>query len=273
MASGRIVKTQISLSEQVNDLSVYSALLFTWMIPHTDDFGRMYGNARRVKAVVVPMRDDFTADTVMDCLDELISAQLIEIYKVKGDFYIQLPEFEAHQTGLHKRTKSKFPGKDEADEILEVPGSSGKFRPELEQEQELEQELEQEQERNNMSGKPDDTQAKPKPESNIPETLLTYLNEKAGRNYKPVDANLKLIRGRLAEGHTPDDIRDVITMKVEQWDETKWEQYLRPATLFNAEKFNQYAGNLNEWRESGGVDDLSWTGEDGNVFEGELDNG
>jgi len=143
MASGRILKTQISFSEQVNDLSIYSALLFTWMIPHADDFGRMHGNARKVKALVVPMRDDFTSIKVEECLVEISKAQLIDRYRFDGEFYIQFPAWEEHQSGLHKRTKSKLP---EPPEKNLIPGNSGKFRPELELELELEQEQEKKRE-------------------------------------------------------------------------------------------------------------------------------
>lgn len=269
MASGRIIKTQISLSEQVNDLTVHSALLFTWLIPHTDDFGRMYGNARRVKAIVVPMRDDFTADMVRECLDELKKAKLIDLYKVDGDFYIQLPAFETHQTGLHKRTTSKYPSIDDADEI---PGSSGNIPPELEQE--TEQEQEQKKEENNMSGKPDDAG---EPSSELVEDekpeirILQKLNLLSGHNYQPTEPNLKLIRGRFREGYTELDMTDVIQMQVDEWTDTKWAQYLRPSTLFNAEKFNQYAGKLPAWRKakSGNV---SWL-DDEDVIDGEVVNG
>ncbi|MCK9394195.1 MAG: hypothetical protein M0Q44_01220 [Methylobacter sp.] len=138
MASGRILKTQISLSEQVNDLSLHAALLFTWMIPHADDFGRMVGNARKVKALVVPMRDDFTSVKVDECLNEIADMHLIERYDVNGEFFLKFPEWESHQSGLHKRTKSKLPAPTET----EIPGNSGKFsveqnRTELETETEI----------------------------------------------------------------------------------------------------------------------------------------
>lgn len=70
---------------------------------------------------------------------------------------------------------------------------------------------------------------------------LNYLNEKANRNYKPVDSNLNFIKGRLKEGYTRDDVIHVIDVKISQWlNDTTMNQYLRPATLFNATKFSQY---------------------------------
>lgn len=70
---------------------------------------------------------------------------------------------------------------------------------------------------------------------------LNFLNEKVGRSYKPVRANLDLIKARLKEGYTKDEILHVITIKSSQWlTDVAMEKYLRPATLFNASKFSQY---------------------------------
>lgn len=75
--------------------------------------------------------------------------------------------------------------------------------------------------------------------------LLQQLNDCAQRNYKPVPANLKLIKARLKEGHTVEDVSAVIQRKCQEWrDDSFMSQYLRPATLFGAEKFNQYVGQL-----------------------------
>jgi len=72
--------------------------------------------------------------------------------------------------------------------------------------------------------------------------ILNYLNEKVGRNYEPVKANLDFIKARLDEGFSKDVLLKVIDVKASQWlkDETM-NKYLRPATLFNASKFAQYA--------------------------------
>lgn len=87
--------------------------------------------------------------------------------------------------------------------------------------------------KSDMSGRPDAAQ------------ILAYLNERTGRNYQPVPANLNLIAARLKEGATPDECRKVIDAKVAHWvNDPAWSKYLRPATLFNATKFAQYAGDL-----------------------------
>jgi uncharacterized phage protein (TIGR02220 family) len=75
--------------------------------------------------------------------------------------------------------------------------------------------------------------------------LIEYLNQKASRNFKPTEANTKHIKARLDEEYTEDDIRSVIDSKVAEWKhDSTMDKYLRPATLFNAEKFNQYIGQI-----------------------------
>lgn len=109
---------------------------------------------------------------------------------------------------------------------------------------------------------------------NACEEVLDYLNQKTGSAYKPVPANTKLINARLEEGHTPQDLVDVINMKSEEWQGGKMAQYLRPATLFNAEKFNQYVGRLPDWqKEQSG--ECSWMNglDDDDYIEGEVVNG
>lgn len=73
--------------------------------------------------------------------------------------------------------------------------------------------------------------------------ILSHLNAKTKSNFQSVASNQKLIRARLAEGYTVEQLCAVVDAKVAEWTgDPKMEKYLRPATLFNAEKFAQYAG-------------------------------
>jgi len=85
-----------------------------------------------------------------------------------------------------------------------------------------------------MSGKPDVLE------------ILNFLNEKTGRNYQPVKSNLSMITARLKE-YSKTQLRQVIAKKCREWGtDEKMEQYLRPATLFNATKCAQYVGELGQ---------------------------
>lgn len=65
-----------------------------------------------------------------------------------------------------------------------------------------------------------------------------------GTSYRPVDSNLRLIEARLKEGATIADMKRVIDAKCVEWKGGSMEKYLRPQTLFNASKFEQYLGAL-----------------------------
>lgn len=97
-----------------------------------------------------------------------------------------------------------------------------------------------------LSGKPDaeQSQARKKLSEECAE-VLSFLNEKTGRNYQPVKANIQLIAARLREGATVVQLRQVIAKKCREWrDDPKQEIYLRPKTLFNATNFANYQGEL-----------------------------
>lgn len=75
--------------------------------------------------------------------------------------------------------------------------------------------------------------------------LLDFLNEKSGKAFQPTSVNLDFIAARLREGYSAKQCRQVIVRKCRDWlADEKMREYLRPATLFNREKFNQYAGEL-----------------------------
>ena len=90
--------------------------------------------------------------------------------------------------------------------------------------------------------------------------VLLFLNQKAKKSFRFLDTNLRFIEARLMEGTTVQDCKAVIAAKVRDWgDDPKMCDYLRPSTLFNAEKFESYVGMLTP------IDSLQ--GEAGDVVE------
>jgi DnaD/phage-associated family protein len=129
MANRRMISKSISISEQVNSMSEFAQLLFTWMIPHTDDWGILPGSAKVLKALVMPMSDRTEID-FDDAIQEINKNDLIWLYEVEGKRYIQFRKFEQHQEGLHKRTSCKFPTySNYLKTLTELSGTSGKFPP------------------------------------------------------------------------------------------------------------------------------------------------
>ncbi|OCX02245.1 DNA replication protein [Streptococcus dysgalactiae subsp. equisimilis] len=78
-------------------------------------------------------------------------------------------------------------------------------------------------------------------EEDIPyKEIISYLNEKASRNYKPNGQKTKsCIKARWNDGFRLDDFKHVIDTMVKDWSGTKYEKYLRPETLFGS-KFEGY---------------------------------
>ena len=92
--------------------------------------------------------------------------------------------------------------------------------------------LPKENKQKNMSGRPDAAE------------VLKHLNEKTGRNYEPVKANLDLIAARLQEASV-ETCKAVIDARVAKWGrDEKMRDYLRPKTIFNATNFANYVGEL-----------------------------
>jgi uncharacterized phage protein (TIGR02220 family) len=105
-----------------------------------------------------------------------------------------------------------------------------------------------------LSGRPDDAPVSEKLKATKQEAIevLEFLNEKTGRNYKPVDANVRMINARLKE-YSIVELRQVVAKKTRDWrHDENMEKYLRPATLFNATNCAQYVGELGQRPVDGG---------------------
>lgn len=71
--------------------------------------------------------------------------------------------------------------------------------------------------------------------------IVNHLNARLGTHYRPTtQATRKLLKARLKEGFTVEEIKDVIDKKATEWlGNAYMEQYLRPETLFGS-KFEGY---------------------------------
>jgi hypothetical protein len=104
-----------ALNAEAGPLAEFCQALYPLLVAHTDDFGRQQGDPFTVKHVCFPCsprsREEFAAG-----LEHLARVGLIDWYLVANKRYIQIEQFEEHQQGLHKRTRSMFP---------RVPGTPG----------------------------------------------------------------------------------------------------------------------------------------------------
>lgn len=116
MAQRRLINKSLGSSKKflrlqsfAGDLTEFAQILFALIIPNTDDFGRFSGDAETAKYGVFPIStrslEDF--EKALQCLCQ---AGLITLYDVEGERYLEVVNFEREQSGLHKRTKSHYPG-------------------------------------------------------------------------------------------------------------------------------------------------------------------
>lgn len=100
-----MLNKSISLSSQVNSLTLKEKLIFTWSIPHLDDYGLLQNDAKVIKATVCPMTDDIKAKEINGFIQHAHELGLIEVY----EDCIEFTGFTNHQSiSAEKRAKCKF---------------------------------------------------------------------------------------------------------------------------------------------------------------------
>lgn len=92
----RMLHAKISTSLQVDNLSEPAQLLFTWMISHADDESRLKGDAKSVKAVVIPMKH-WSIKKVENCLEAIKNEGLIYRWQEKNEWFIEFVKWTDHQ--------------------------------------------------------------------------------------------------------------------------------------------------------------------------------
>lgn len=155
---------------------------------------------------------------------------------------VRLPNFERHngKTAKNRALTAKRVAKHKTNASANAKGNDGSVTSALPREEKRREEVNI----TTLSGKPDAVPPKPEQSTAAAKEAVEYLNHKTGAHYRHVEANLKLVRARLSEGATLDEIKAVIDLKTREWAGTDSAKYLRPETLFNATKYNQYAGQI-----------------------------
>ncbi len=129
MARGRMLSKSLSTSRRFADLfrvagtlAEFCQSLFPLINSHADDFGRLPGDAFTVKFLALPTSPR-TVDEFETAIGYLHTVGLIQLYDAAGEKVIQINKFDENQTGLHKRTQSKFPKPPDASgKVPEFPG-------------------------------------------------------------------------------------------------------------------------------------------------------
>jgi hypothetical protein len=100
---------KISTSEDVNKLSLPARLLFTWMIAHADDEGRLKGEPSFIKVAVVPYTN-WSKKLIEQYLNQMKDVGLIYYWKKNNQRFIEFPKWNEYQSIRKDRFEpSKLP--------------------------------------------------------------------------------------------------------------------------------------------------------------------
>ena len=117
MARGRMISKTLGSSQRfqavaatasTQELGLFYQLVFVLIVSHADDWGRLEGDAFTIKHRIFPVSERSESEFA-SALSVLHEAGLIVWYEVQRKHILEVVNFSEHQTGLHKRTASKFP--------------------------------------------------------------------------------------------------------------------------------------------------------------------
>ncbi len=91
-------------------------MVFTWAISHTDEFGRLTANPRRLRSKVVPLLEHISTEDIARFLKEWEREKLVRIYRAEGGDWLEFRSF---------RRYNSFTARDSAGRSRYVPGPPG----------------------------------------------------------------------------------------------------------------------------------------------------
>ena len=254
MPRARNIKYSFFMNDELAEHDPIERLFFQSLWCLADFKGDILWRSKKVKALTLPY-DDVDIDKIAINLD---NSGFIRFYSDGSKIYLNVTNFLVHQN----------PHKNERDKGSDIPEYTEELRQLIDlkglkinrDKSGLNQDENETDPADSLSLIPDSLNPIPNPQSLIDDPCIVendstteegkkcidYLNKVTNSRYRPTETNLKFLKARFKEGFTTDDVFKVIDVKAKQWMGTKDDMYLRPATLFNAEKFNQYIGQVNK---------------------------
>lgn len=203
-------------------LSLLSKLIFIGMISNADDEGRGRANANYLKSKIFPYDVQMNTGDIENALDEIAAHVSILFYKYRTYEYYSLIHWKKWQR-VDKPQPSRIINYDESACTI-VRAKSGK-PPQIS--------------KKNVSER-DGGLIKEEKLLTACENIIAHLNKKAGTNFRAhTKQTLALIKARLDDRFSEEDILSVVDKKTREWMGTDMQKYLRPETLFGS-KFEGY---------------------------------
>lgn len=220
MARGRMIDKVVILSKKINKVSEGAENLYYRIYVNTDDFGLFHADSEILKGQIYTLRR-ISIPTIEKRLAELANIGLIKTYKNNDERYLEITNFEKHQT-FRKDYVRKYEYPKPDTKSYESVRNRTKSHSKLNKDKLSEDKL--------------------KEDTPLHKEIITYLNEKTKKNFSlSAEKTIEFINGRLGEGFKLDDFKHVINVKVADWgDDVKMNKFLRPSTLFSKSNFENY---------------------------------
>ena len=223
---------ELKILESMKDGYLYSNILLKLYLRSLKNDGKLVVNERiPYNAEMLASVTGHQVDTIKQALSVFKDLGLIDVLDNGAIYMLDIQNFigKGSSEADRKREYRQRIETDRTNVQTNLRQISDKSTPEIEIELEKEIEI-----KNTHS---------PAKQDNIPKEvyeIIDYLNLKTGKSYKHTTKKTQsLIKARLNEHFTVDDFKKVIDNMCAKWIGTKWEEFLRPNTLF-AGKFDDY---------------------------------
>lgn len=253
----RTIKPEILTDEKAASLSHEAWRLWVSMFVLADDSGNLPASPALLGGLVFWAQP---ADARL-ALAELEDARLIRIYRIRGEAYATIAGFSRHQK-INRPSGAKYPQPDTRDPHGALSESSltthsrlteGSLPSTVDHDRDHDREGEHEGGRLALAARPTASppnghrgRKKPKPADPTPveresaAKVLAKLNQRSGRLFAS-ETHVRRVVRLLRQGHSEQDLRLVVWDRANHWAaDEKMAEYLRPVTLFGAEKFPDY---------------------------------
>ncbi|MDR3543259.1 MAG: DnaD domain protein [Desulfosporosinus sp.] len=108
MSRRRYISTDISIdTAELAQFGPLPLLLYTWAIPHLDDWGRMSGESRKFKLLVCPALD-VTVSEVEKAIQQITDMGFWQRYQDNGKWFIAIPKDSWFKDQSYINTKKRF---------------------------------------------------------------------------------------------------------------------------------------------------------------------
>lgn len=244
MARIRTVKPELFIHDDLFDLERETQLpiirCFIGLFCHADREGRFAWKPMRLKHGIAPY-DLIDFSLVMDALWS--RGFLVKYASHDGHEFGYIPSFKKHQVINNREQASALPSPENSLIIKRVSDGSG-TRDTLVLDTAQGEGKGREgkgREGKGKEGKVVVTREEKPSTPDAPKQVITMFNQITGRNFMGSKSDLLLVKARLSDGFTVEDMRLVFESKNMEWrHDPKMSKYLAPETILRASNFEKY---------------------------------